>query len=400
MGLDLEATARQVQSLATGMREQVQDKRTRLNFALDTMGKAQQGKIERKYAEAQGRVTWLIAGLPRDLREAHSPPETPEDYIALAADGSSIDAERDSPAHCYLINIGTALLQYGSHSRASLQSKPALYVQEEDLAIKDPRGTRAELIEGNVLAAKRMVQEMEALLSVVHEMPVDVPIVALLDGSLILWGLLAAPDFVQEELIRKGAVRVLDGLRSLSQGRRLAVGAYLSLPRSTDVVNALRLDLCPFEPADCDRRCGAKPVFHRECDGVHGVLDRELFEGLLKPGQRSAIFSSRSSVVLKQYGDHQISFFYVNNGDEIVRVELPQWVAQDDALVGLLHSCILDQSRKGRGYPEVLTEAHEQAVIHERDRQLFWQIVEEAVASEGLPTASSEKSRAKRLPWV
>ncbi len=392
----------QISSLASHLQGQAQERDTRLRTALDTFAKAQAKTIQERHAEARGRVTWLVADLPDGLTGRTSPPPPPHDYLALAADGSSVEGDRHAPAHCYLINIGTVLLRYDSQPEAKLESHPRLYVKEDELSLKDPKGTREELMEGNLLAAKRMLDEMEALLAMARATSPGTPAVALMDGSLILWGLTgqAYPDFVREELVDKGVIRVLEGFRQLALSRQIAVGAYISMPRSTDVVNALRLALCPFQPADCDKHCGAKPLYHRECDGVAGVLDRELFEAILAPGERSPLYASRSSIVLKHYGGHQVYFFYVNIGDEIARVEVPQWVAQDASSLGLIHSAILDQCRKGRGYPEVLAEAHEQAVIHPQEQQLFWRMVEDSLGSRGVTSQASEKSQAKRRRWA
>ena len=86
--------------------------------------------------------------------------------------------------------------------------------------------------------------------------------------------------------------------------------------------------------------------------------------------------------------------------DEIARVEIPQWVAQDENLLNLTHSLVLDQCRRGQGYPVALAEAHEQAVVTGADRESFWQLVESLLIGEHLPTPTSAKSFSKRTRWV
>ena len=66
-----------------------------------------------------------------------------------------------------------------------------------------------------------------------------------------------------------------------------------------------------------------------------------------------------------------VCFFYINTGEEIGRVELPSWTAKDKKTLDLVHSVILDQCKRGRGYPISLMEAHEQAVISGADRRYF-----------------------------
>ena len=106
------------------------------------------------------------------------------------------------------------------------------------------------------------------------------------------------------------------------------------------MANILRLALCPHEPVDCDRYCSGRQA-HRECDAVAGVLDRDTFNQLLVPGERSAIFTSRSSIVKERYGIHATNFFYIKIDDEeIARVEVPLWAAQSKELIQLVHTLI------------------------------------------------------------
>ena len=84
------------------------------------------------------------------------------------------------------------------------------------------------------------------------------------------------------------------------------------------------------------------------------------------------------------YGERQqVYFYYLNAGEEIARVEVPQWVAEDEDLLALGHRLIVEQCRKGQGYPVVISEAHEQAVVSGRDRQLFKQMVAETLERAG-----------------
>ncbi len=103
---------------------------------------------------------------------------------------------------------------------------------------------------------------------------------------------------------------------------------------------------------------------------------------------------------MREYGDHHVYFYYLHTGDEIARVEVPQWVADDEALLTLSHSLILDQCRRGMGYPVALSEAHEQAVIRGPERQQFKDMVERVLTEQRLPVYTSEKNRSKRLPWL
>jgi hypothetical protein len=193
---------------------------------------------------------------------------------------------------------------------------------------------------------------------------------------------------------------VLDELRDLAQHRRFTLAAYISLPRSTEVVNAIRCCLCPHDLNLCRESCSNRRSTQKPCNTADDFLDRELFQELLPEGWRSPTYLTNSSVSREFYREHQTYFYYLNVGAEIARVEVPQWVAQDEELLALSHSLVLDQCRRGQGYPVAISEAHEQAVVNSTDRQLFKRMVAEALEQKGLPTYTSEKERSKRVPWL
>jgi len=214
----------------------------------------------------------------------------------------------------------------------------------------------------------------------------------------VLFGLETLPDFVGDALLQPGYLKCLDELKKLNAERRLAMVSYISLPRSPEVVNALRLAICPFPQPDCDRDCPTGDS--RQCQGVAGLTDREVFETLLPKNARSPLFASRSKVVRKYYGEHRIYFYYVSVGDEVGRVELPEWVALDPKLLDLSHALVVDQCRRGHGYPVALAEAHEQAVVTGADRENFWRLVEMMLARENVSGRTSAKSQRKRTRWI
>ena len=102
---------------------------------------------------------------------------------------------------------------------------------------------------------------------------------------------------------------------------------------------------------------------------------------------------------MEDYGKHRIFFFYVNNGWEIGRVEVPEWIARNEDLLSLTHTLILDQCRKGMGYPVAISEAHEQAVLTASDRRSFQDMVLAQVDNAVSLNNTSQKNRSKRLPW-
>ncbi len=383
------------------------ERQKRLDYALNTLHNQATDLADLTRKITSSKTTWLVAGLvdglpaSGGLDQHYKALTTPTEFTVIATDGSHIDVDRHKSTRCYLINIGSVILHYGAQSTAALDSFPCLYFGDEDLVIA-PAGVkgREQPIEGVLLGIKRSIEECRQLAKLAADLPQDSLSLALLDGSLILWGLAGQvyPEFVIEALLAQGFLTYLDDIRKLNNGKRLGLASYISFPRSTDVVNVLRVALCPREVVDTDLYC--QQCETKECDMVAGVQDRELFSDILGRGERSAIFISRSSIVQKHYGLHQVYFFYLRVEDEIARIEIPQWVATDDSLLNLTHSLVLDQCQRGLGYPVALSEAHEKAVVTGADRENFWQLVESSLVEEHLPSLSSAKSQSKRRRWI
>jgi len=390
-------------AMAVSLKAGSQERRQHLLKALATAGDQSIDLEKLKNKISKSKTSWLVA-LPVDGLNRHYPtPPLPSEFSVIATDGSQIDVDRHQSARCYLINIGSVALNYSTNPEASLESSPRLYSEDEDLVMKPPSGAgREQPVEGTLLGIKRDVEECRRLVEMAGGVSPQTPALALVDGSLIKWGLGGkdCPEFVVEALLDNGFIRCLDDIKKLNKDRALAIASYISFPRSTDVINALRIALCPNDIADCECYCNTIASGNRKCDAVSGVQDRDLFSNLLAEGERSALFISQSSVVEKHYKGHVIHFFYVRAGDEIARIEIPEWVAKDEKLLNLTHSLILDQCRRGQGYPVALSEAHEQAVVTGADRQNFRQLLEISLFEEGIQPTISAKSRSKRTRWI
>ncbi|MBI4216362.1 MAG: DNA double-strand break repair nuclease NurA [Chloroflexi bacterium] len=406
MPIDWNQLVPQVEAAAELARGGQGEGAARLRLALQTLGRAEAASLAAKTQAS--RVTWLVAGLTPEsqaegLGRALAPAPLPSEWAVLGVDGSHLELDRHRPLACYLINIGAARLRYGPQPQAELSSRPSLFFREEELALADPEGLGEEAVAGAILGWRRAVMEMEAAAGLAASLPPALPTLVMLDGTLVLWGLAGreyqeGKAYVRQALLDGGFLPALERLRRLSEVRPLALASYISLPRATEVVNLLRLALCPHEPADCDRYCSA-PGQGRECQAVAGVLDREVFGAILAPGQRSASFASRSSVMERHYGPHGIRFCYLRGDDEVARLEYPAWV-EELGLLGLAATLALDQARRGLGYPVALAEAHQQAVVSGADREVFWRYVDAALRERRLAASTSAKSRSKRQPWL
>jgi len=315
------------------------------------------------------------------------------DRISIAAtDGSQIFPDRHEVSPCFLINIGYVLLHYGSDEHPLLNSRPWLYYRDEDLFVT--RGGRRVRVDRELVGIRRDLMELTELadLSCAAQDEGCSPL-ALIDGSLIMWGLEGRSSDHRGECLET-MLAAYDQLRR----RGIPIAGYTSRPGGQDLLNALRVGLCPLDLADCDRCPQARGVAAESsppCSALDGIGDAALFGRFLKPGQRSSIFAS-TLPTMGEYGDHGICFFYVHVGEEIARVEVPRWVAENVDLLTLVHSCVCDQAAKGRGYPVCLAEAHERAVVGGADRELFYLDLRDELVRGDLRARVSPKNEQKR----
>ncbi len=399
MTLDITQVYSQIEAMAGDIKSRRADYVRRLDVALNTLKTAgsAQDKLKKKIDRA--RTTWLVAGLREPIGLKQPAAKCPDDYAVVASDGSQIDVDRHHSVRLFLLNIGLVCLQYGSRPEAEFTTLPTLYSDEERLFIRSDDGKQAQ-IEGPLLGLKRDIEECRCLADRVCAMPAAMPVVGLIDGTLIKWKLAGQryEDFVVKHLLDEGLLKQLDRFQVLSREKKAAVASYISFPGSADVVNALRLHLCPYEPVDCDKYCAGK-FEGRACDAVGGLADRDIFRRLLSDGERSAVFCSNSSII-KRYGSHKVCFFYLRLDDEVARVEAPLWVADSSELLEMVHALVAEQCRKGFGYPVALSEAHEQAVVSGADRAQFWDVVERVMLEGNLETGSSLKQRSKKIRWI
>jgi hypothetical protein len=397
MPIEFSRLAAQVDDMVARAGMEDEERRARLELAVRTFAKADEDVLKNRIASSD--TPWPVAGITRGFNRQYDPPPCPQEFTVLATDGSNIDVDRHNSVRCYLINIGTVAIHYGAKPDAQLSSEATIFFGD-DLALTDPISGRAELIEGTLLGVKRSIAECTALAEAVAKQPSARSTLAMVDGSLVLWGLSPKDyeSFMREELLDNGYLSAFDSMKKRSTDGPLALCAYTSFPRNAEVVNAMRVSVCGCDPVDCERcrQEGRK----RECDDIAGITDGGLFDTLLGAGQRSAVFSSGSQYVQKYYGEHKISFFYLKAGDEIARVEIPQWVAERDDLIDMVHALALDQCRLGQGYPVALMEAHEKAIVTAADREAFRLLVERAMAEAGINIQMSGKSHSKRTRWV
>lgn len=340
---------------------------------------------------SMSKTSWLVAAIHEPLNRTYGLPPRPETVTVVAADGSQIMPSHHEVVPAFLLNIATVVLNYGNGGGAAFTNTPSLFYRDEDLYL-DYGGERVQ-VTGDLLGMRRTLMEFGSLVDQAVAARSDGAVCALSDGSLILWQLEGRPPGYQEATLT-------DYLTCLDQGRQqdIPIIGYISRPRSRDVVNALRVGLCPEDAPNYDR-CPYERDERPPCAQIEGLTDRRLFARLLKVGERSQVFGSASRI-LNKYGAHRIGFFYLHVGSEVVRIELPQWVGTDAALLDLVHAVAYDQAQKGLGYPVALAEAHQQAVVRGAERDLFYDMVTAVFRQRGAAMAVSPKNLRKRRMTV
>ena len=398
MPLDFNQIAPQIISMGEYLKSRGDERKFALKLAMENLSAPPMdlAKLQKRIDSA--KTTWLVADLKEPLSTRKTAPQCPEDYAVIGVDGSHIDIDRHRSEHCFLINTGGITIEYGNKPDALLFGESRLYFKDEDTSLSGSDGKKVA-IEREILGLKRNIEELRMLAARMMEMKTAVPVIGLLDGTLTLWGIIGQEyqDILIEEYINKGLIKCMDELHEACKKKPLAMGSYISFPRSTEIVNILRVILCPHENVNCDKYCGHGE--EKPCDAAGLLNDRDIFSEYLVTGERSAVFSSRSSI-MKSYGNHRVNFFYMKLEGEVARMEIPQWIADNDDYVDLIHSVVLKQCELGVGYPVALMEAHEKAVIKGAEREQFWDLVGRLLSMDNMNTTTSAKNWSKKIRWI
>ena len=388
MPFDFAKIATQIEELTREVPRGGRDEFVPLRDAFEDMDV---GELVARLTDKRTRHSFLPALPIQEFNRSYPAPPPPGDFSVLATDGSFILPDRHSPARFYLINVGRVHLHYGATPGADLSSTAELRYREQELLV-DGRIP----VNPAILGMRRAADELAALAQLA--LTVERPAIALQDGTLILWSL-NGQDPVVRDWVLEDFLAALDDLRE----RGVPVASYISYPGGKDVTDALRVSVCDFpgqgRTINCDLCRDERQV--PACQIIPTVPDRHVFEHIarLRPGERSDVYRSKSKI-LEFYREHAIAFFYLHTGTEIARVEIPLWVADHPPHLELIHALIYDQCLRGRGYPSVLQEAHEQAVIGVNERRVVETLVEEALARLGIVMLRSAKDASKRGRFV
>ncbi|HVL81351.1 MAG TPA: DNA double-strand break repair nuclease NurA [Actinomycetota bacterium] len=395
--LDLVSVAGQLRRMRDDLSSLADQTGPRLTEALSAWDRAAEMGPALADRVRRARTSWLVAEPLEPLRPYDVPPT--DRYRVVATDGSQVMPDRHEGAHCFLLNVGVADIDYTAPA-ARLSSHPQVAWLPDDL-YPTIGGVRQEA-DGRVVAARRFAAECDALAS--RAPGADL---LLTDGTLLLWWLDTDPDRLRAlppHDVKAATLTALRRLLATARGQGCLVSGYLSSPRATDVVSMLKVVMCTEDPVDCDRcpyDAGRKtwiplhpvrgrallPEPAKPCEEAETLPDAVVLGSLLAPGQRSPRFRSAATVTAAY--DEPIDLVYLHAGAEIARLEFPAWTTPD----GLDRLCatVLDQCRKGMGYPVSLAEAHEQAVVRAADRRAFLDLVRRG--GSGAPSAKLARKR-------
>lgn len=299
---------------------------------------------------------------------------TPESfYSVLGVDGSQIYADRHQGIAWSLLTIARVCFSYlPEQSNVSFSTQPFLVSEYQEPRFLDIRRSLLELQTG-----------IQALKTFADPKKTDAPTLLLFDGPI-------CPSFLQEDTaamqqqITSWKTQIKELLHQCHE-QKLLIAGYTSLPRARHLVRLLEV------VAEQQGVCTI-PAYEQ-------VLDADLVSLFLQPEFRSTWFMHPDNE-LELPNMLRIYSAYAHVGSEIVRIELPGYLAHDDEQSSLLMRMILDQVQKGYGYPVVLAEAHEHAVIREADRQLFYELATRKARELGIGLSASCKSVKKRFPLV
>lgn len=229
----------------------------------------------------------------------------------------------------------------------------------------------------SLIDAERAVLELDVAAEAAGRLAGEETVAVLMDGSLIPWSSVNSSGSGAAPVIKRYGARLAS-----CTGKLLA--SVISEPKSRAVVNLARL--------------AEARGYENYLPATTGVRDRDLFGYLLANYARSPLFISGSA------NNHLLSemracvlFFYLRIDRQILRVEVPEWVAQDEDALNILHASLVKESL-ALGFPYCLAKAHQQVVIDMPTADAIYSRAEIAYHSAGgIPTGFSAKNLAKGL---
>ena len=385
MGLELNKLSEQVNKMGATVASRSAEIEARLPKARATLEKITNNDpvLEKKIERALS-MNWTGA-IPTSepVHEVFPCPKHPERANIAAADGSQIYPDRHGIAIYYLINTGSIIFRHGLDEAPICSSYPSLFYEDHDLYPNEV------LIPSSLVNARRDIAELRELAQIAEREIKTAPTLLMLDNGLLLYLGLQTAEHRQSEEILGEYLETLGEIESTNA----CIAGVIDRPRAANVLRLLRLYDMENDMFNTDEL--------RSLGNYSQLTDRMLF-GTLQPGERSAIFVNASPQNLERYMPmgQKIMFYYVNAGTRdqsvILRVEIPEWVANQPEQLSLTHSGIVEQARFGNGYPYVLIRSHELAVVSWTERGHLDEMVGGSMRRSGLSAVISRKAQGKQ----
>ncbi|MGB5060253.1 MAG: DNA double-strand break repair nuclease NurA [Candidatus Promineifilaceae bacterium] len=314
--------------------------------------------------------------------DALSPP--PQATI-LATDGSQIMPDRHAAYLYYLINVGGIVYHHGESRPPETFTVPQLVYPPDDDTLDNFN------VNSSAVSIARDLSEIETLKeqTVSHRDDSDLTL-AVLDQRLLYWPIGSAGVAENAAVTEWG-----NHMTGIRQAGALLCG-YIDRPGSIGVTTLLKSVTAVSDPQFNWRLLGTQKA-------TQGLTDRDLFGALLAPGQRSKVFvyvSPPNHTFAEQDPANEVCFFYVNpasSGQQIARVDIPRWVAEDEAAVTAVHALIIDQCRLLGDYPYVLARADETAVVGRQDASELNFMIDVIMERHGLHAGVTAKQGSKDI---
>lgn len=320
----------------------------------------------------------------------------PSGATIIAADGSQIRPDRHAAYLYYLINIGVMVYHHGGGGAPDIHTAPRLFYPQivDDMTDDNPGFDQSQVtIERDKAEIETLANFADAYRGATGH------VLGLLDQRLLYWPMVGERG-ASETVVANWT----QAMRLIHETGALLAG-YIDRPGKRSVVTMLQTLL--DEPDFDWRALGKRPVGNE-------LTDAALYATLLGPGERSPVFvdiSPANRRFAEEDPNIEVCFFYLNAGmsnrpleadpDQrgearaIARVDIPRWVAEDKAAVGVVHSLIYDQCHIQLNYPYALSRADELAVVGHDDEANLGAMIGLAMQRAGVPGTESAKQSGK-----
>jgi hypothetical protein len=259
----------------------------------------------------------------------------------IAADGSQVIPSRHRQVEFGMVNISAVAICMGSKEAPSISVESHLVDMDE---MHQETGISSD---GYIALVRDVAERMILADKTTHTLH---PVVTLTDGVLDLFR-----EMKESKIYMQKLHEYHTALEKLMDSGAITA-AYVDKPGSNFVLNMLDI-------------ASTKDGNFQESNKFSYLPDKMMFDTILiHSGERSALFKKQSFSAEDFKGALSIYFFYLNiskdTKPDIVRVEVPAWVAEDNTKMNLLHVSLVEQAwLLANPYPYVLHRAHEEAVV-------------------------------------